>query len=161
MHDLTEFETELIVGARMAGASVTKTSELLGFSRVTISRIMTKFMKHWKPSSTRSNCGRTSKLPTETDVHQNVLWEESIGLLPPEWLLSSINIWIDKFRPKLFAVISIKPDIMEEPPSGNLEFPPNNIEKRLKYIPRRVHFFSFPNCSASLCAEAAQEACNP
>ena len=32
MHDLLEFEKWLIVGARMAGASVTKTAERLGFS---------------------------------------------------------------------------------------------------------------------------------
>ena len=36
MHDVTEFEKVQIVGARMAGASVTKTAELLGFSRATI-----------------------------------------------------------------------------------------------------------------------------
>ena len=46
MCNLTEFEKGQIVGARMAGASVTKTAELLGFSRTTISlisRTMTEF----------------------------------------------------------------------------------------------------------------------
>jgi len=38
MHDLTDFEKGQIIGARMAGASITKTAELLGFSRATISR---------------------------------------------------------------------------------------------------------------------------
>ena len=36
MSDLTEFEKREFVGARMAGASVTKTAKLLGFSRATI-----------------------------------------------------------------------------------------------------------------------------
>lgn len=36
MHDLTEFEKGQIVGARLAGASITKTAELLGFSGATI-----------------------------------------------------------------------------------------------------------------------------
>ena len=67
MHDLTEKKWQ-IVGARMAGISVTKTAELLGFSRAAIS----KTMKLGKTSSNRSNFGRTSKL---TD-------RESIGLLP-------------------------------------------------------------------------------
>ena len=35
MRDLTDFEKGQIVGARMAGASITKTAELLDFSRAT------------------------------------------------------------------------------------------------------------------------------
>ena len=45
MRDRTDFEKEQIVGARMAGASITKTSELLGFSRGTLSRTMSEFEK--------------------------------------------------------------------------------------------------------------------
>ena len=45
----------------MAGASVTKTAELPGFSRATITRTMTEFKKHGKTSSNRSNSSRTSK----------------------------------------------------------------------------------------------------
>ena len=36
MCDLTEFEKGQIVGSRIARASVTKTAELLGFSRATV-----------------------------------------------------------------------------------------------------------------------------
>ena len=36
MRDLTDFEKGKIVGARMAGASITKTAEILGFSRATL-----------------------------------------------------------------------------------------------------------------------------
>ena len=46
MRDPTEFEKWQIVGARMAGASVTKTAELLGFLRATLSRTMTEYKKH-------------------------------------------------------------------------------------------------------------------
>ena len=49
------------VGARMAGALVTRTAEMLGFSRATISNTIKKFKKHGKTSSNRSNSGRTSK----------------------------------------------------------------------------------------------------
>ena len=52
MRDLTEFEKGQIVGARITGATVTKTAELLGLSRVTISMTMTEFKKHRKPSAT-------------------------------------------------------------------------------------------------------------
>ena len=66
----------------------------------TISRTVTEFNKHRKNSSNRGNSCRTSKLTDE-------LLEETIGLLPPKWLLSWINIWKVLFRPKLFAVSSI------------------------------------------------------
>ena len=57
MCDLTDFEKGQIVGAHMAGASITKTTELLGFLRATISRMMTQFQKHGKTSKNRSNSG--------------------------------------------------------------------------------------------------------
>ena len=47
MRDLTVFQKGQIGGARMAGTSVTKTAELLGFSRATIFRIMT-IQEAWK-----------------------------------------------------------------------------------------------------------------
>ena len=43
MRDLTDFEKGQIVGARMAGASITKTAELLGFSKAILSRTMSEF----------------------------------------------------------------------------------------------------------------------
>ena len=62
MRDLIEFDKGQIVGARMAGFSVTKTAELIGLWRANISKTMTELMKHKKLSSNQINSGRTSKL---------------------------------------------------------------------------------------------------
>ena len=62
MCNLNEFEKWQIVGARMTGASVTKTAELIGFSRATMLRTITEFKK-WK------NLQQPVCLPTETYVH--------------------------------------------------------------------------------------------
>ena len=37
--DLSDFERGMVVGARRAGLSISKTADLLGFSRTTISRV--------------------------------------------------------------------------------------------------------------------------
>ncbi len=37
--DLSDFEHGMVVGARRAGLSISKTADLLGFSRTTISRV--------------------------------------------------------------------------------------------------------------------------
>ena len=58
MRDLTDFEKGQIVDARMAGASITKTAELLRFSRPTLSRTMSEFEKHDKTSNNRSSSSR-------------------------------------------------------------------------------------------------------
>ena len=58
MADLSEFKRGQIVGACMAGASVTKTTELFGVARRTILKIMTVFEKG-KTSSLKQNSART------------------------------------------------------------------------------------------------------
>ncbi len=37
--DLSDFEHRMVVGARRAGLSISKTADLLGFSSTTISRV--------------------------------------------------------------------------------------------------------------------------
>jgi transposase len=55
-----------IVGARLAGASVTKTAASLDVSRVTVSKVMLAYTNHGKTTSAKRNNGRKSTL-TERD----------------------------------------------------------------------------------------------
>jgi hypothetical protein len=55
MGDLSDFERGQVVGARLAGASVTKTAILLGVSRATVSKFMLTYTNHGKTSVKRSS----------------------------------------------------------------------------------------------------------
>jgi predicted transcriptional regulator len=57
MRDLAHFERGQIVGALLAGASVTKTATLLGVSRATVSVVMSAYTNHGKRTSAKSNSG--------------------------------------------------------------------------------------------------------
>ena len=48
MADLSDFKRGQIVGARMAGASGTKTTELFAVARSTVLKVMTAFEKEGK-----------------------------------------------------------------------------------------------------------------
>ena len=61
MGDLSDFQRGQIVGALLAGASVTKMATLLGLSRAEVSRVMTASTNHWKTSSAKRNSGREQK----------------------------------------------------------------------------------------------------
>ncbi len=49
--DLSDFERGMVVGARRAGLSISKTADLLGFSHTTIFRVYTE----WSEKQTKKN----------------------------------------------------------------------------------------------------------
>jgi len=60
--ELLDFQRGQTVGARLAGASVTKMATLLGVCRAAVSRIMTVYTNHRKTSSAERNSGRKPKV---------------------------------------------------------------------------------------------------
>jgi len=62
MGDLSDFQRGQIVGACVAGASVTKTATLLGVSRAAVYKVMTTYTHHGRTSSAKRNSGQKPKL---------------------------------------------------------------------------------------------------
>jgi deoxyribose-phosphate aldolase len=66
MGDLSDIETEKIIAAHLAGASLTKT-DTFGASRETVSKVMSAYTNHGKTISAK-NSGQISTL-IERDCH--------------------------------------------------------------------------------------------
>ena len=56
--DLSNFERGVIVGAHLAGASVTKTAQLADVSRAMVFKVMSAWNSEGKTSSAKGNSGR-------------------------------------------------------------------------------------------------------
>jgi hypothetical protein len=63
---LSDFQRGKIVGARLTGASLTKTATSLGVSRATLSKFISAHMNREKTTPAKKNSGRKSTL-TEKD----------------------------------------------------------------------------------------------
>jgi predicted transcriptional regulator len=57
MGALSDFQGWQLIGAHLAGASVTKLATLLGVSIVAVSKVMTAYTNHGKTSSAKRNSG--------------------------------------------------------------------------------------------------------
>jgi transposase len=68
MGNLWDVERGQIVGACLAGASMTKTATLLGVLRATVSLVMSAYVNHGKTTSAKRNSGKKSTL-TERNRH--------------------------------------------------------------------------------------------
>jgi hypothetical protein len=57
MGDLSDFGRGQMIGARLAGASVTKSATLLGVWRAAFSKVVSSYTDHGKTTSAKRNSG--------------------------------------------------------------------------------------------------------
>jgi hypothetical protein len=70
MGDLSDFKRGQIVGARLAGASVTKTASLLGVWRATVCKVMSAYMNHGKTTPGKTDIDRRRSSHIEKDCFE-------------------------------------------------------------------------------------------
>ena len=66
MTDLSNFKSDQNVGARMVGSNVTKTAQMFGFSRGTVSNVMIAFEKEKKMSQQSTSLAKSRSCQRET-----------------------------------------------------------------------------------------------
>jgi transposase len=87
---LSAFEREQIIGARLAGASVTKPATLLDMSRATVPKVMSAYTDHGKTSAKR-NSGRKSTLTEKVRrTLRSILWKD--GRTTAAQVTAALNI---------------------------------------------------------------------
>ena len=62
MSDLSDVKRGMIIGANLAGASLSRNTNLVGVSRATVSTVMTAYTNLGKVSSAKHNSGRNLKV---------------------------------------------------------------------------------------------------
>ena len=107
MADPSDFKRGEIVGAPIAGASETKTVELVVEARSTVSEVMTVFEKEGKTSLLKQNSERKRELSdrdrwTHTRIvrknHKNTRWNDKIVALKKTTLQLYFKTFIEKIN---------------------------------------------------------------
>ena len=66
MADLWNFKWDQIIGARMVGASITKTTQMFGISTGTVSKVIIAFEKEKKTSKQSTSLAESQSCQRET-----------------------------------------------------------------------------------------------
>jgi hypothetical protein len=107
--DLSNFQTGQVIGAHLAGASVTKMANLWGVFRAAVLKVMTAYTYHGKTSSANRNSGRISKV-SERGCHKlKKIVSKYRELLQRRWHQKSLIILKTLFRQEWSNVVFTNP----------------------------------------------------
>lgn len=109
MTNISDFQRGQIDGARMVGASITKTHGMFGVSTSVVSNVMTAFEKEVNPSEAKQN-SRNQKTQTRTVGDLRELFERIQG---SKFLQNLMKTSITDLPQKLFNGCCTKPDFTE------------------------------------------------